>query len=107
MNTKTTIPISEARRLIFKIAEEVQKPATHYILTEKGRAKMVVISADEFDSWMETMEIMANPHLMKEIRSARRDYKKGDGMPFEDFLASEKKENHVPHYSQKRRSKKS
>lgn len=104
MNTKTTIPISEARKNIFKLAEAVQKPDTHYILTEKGRAKMVVMSADEFDSWQETMDIMANPRLMKEIRSARKDFTKGNHISLEDFLSQEK---HVSRASQKRRSKKS
>lgn len=35
MRIKTTIPISEARKKIFKIAEEVQKPDNYYTLTEK------------------------------------------------------------------------
>ncbi|MEK9175724.1 MAG: type II toxin-antitoxin system Phd/YefM family antitoxin [Patescibacteria group bacterium] len=105
MNTKTTVPISEARKNIFKIAEDVQKPDTYYTLTEKGRAKMVVMSADEFDSWQETLEIMANPHLMKEIRSAHTDFEKGRYIAFfKDFLAKEK---NVSSSSHKRRAKKS
>lgn len=103
MNTKTTVPISEARKNIFKIAEDVQKPDTYYTLTEKGRAKMVVMSADEFDSWQETMEIMANPRLMKEIHGARSDFEKGKYIAFEDFLSKEK---HVSRTAQKCRTKK-
>ena len=48
MDAKTTLSISEARKKIFKIAEQVQKPATHYTLTEKGKPKAVMMSAEEF-----------------------------------------------------------
>ena len=77
MNSKTTIPISEARKKIFLIAEEVQKPDTHYTLTQRGRPKAVIMSADDFDAWQETMEIMSDPELMEEIRQTKEDFEKG------------------------------
>ena len=78
MNTATTIPISEARRTIFDIAKEVQKPGRHYTLTEKGRPKAVIMSAEEFESWVETLEVMREmPDLAKDIKETRRDYETG------------------------------
>lgn len=69
MEAKTTLPISEGRKKIFKIAEEVQKPSTYYTLTEKGKPKVVVMSAEEFESWQETMEIKREfPDLKKDIK---------------------------------------
>lgn len=50
MNTKTTVPISEARKNIFSIASEVQNPNVYYTLTERGRPKAVLISAEKFES---------------------------------------------------------
>ena len=109
MNTKTTIPISEARKNIFKIAEEVQKPSVYYTLTEKGRPKAVILSAEEFESWLETMEIMSNPRLMKEIETADVDFQKGNYMAFEEFLKQEhadaqrRSQKNCPKRSQKSR----
>lgn len=78
MNTKTTIPITEARKNIFAIAAEVQKPGVHYVLTEKGRPKAVLMSAEEFESWQETLEVMEQfPNLKKDIEEADRDIKSG------------------------------
>jgi len=78
MTSKHTIPISEARKRIFDIAEDVQKPGQYYTLTEKGRAKAVVMSADEFESLMETMEVLAEfPDLPKDIAQVDRDIKSG------------------------------
>lgn len=90
MDIKTTLPISEARKNIFKIAERVQKPAVYYTLTEKGRPKVVVLSADEFESWQETIEVMRIlPNLEKDIEKAVGEYKRGLCLTLEDVLSKE------------------
>ncbi|HAT73548.1 MAG: N-6 DNA methylase [Candidatus Moranbacteria bacterium GW2011_GWF2_36_839] len=53
MRTKTTLSITSARKNIFNIAEEVQKDGTYYTLTERGCPKMVVLSAEKFESLLE------------------------------------------------------
>ena len=81
MDSKTTISISEARKKIFDIAEQVQKPGVYYTFTENGRPKAVLMSAEEFDSLMEDMEILSNPEIMENIRKAEEEYKNGDAPP--------------------------
>lgn len=78
MNTKTTLPISEVRKQIFKIAEKVQKPGVYFTFTEKGRPKGVIMSAEEFESWTETMEVLQQfPNIDKDISAADKDIKTG------------------------------
>jgi prevent-host-death family protein len=78
MNTKTTISISEARKKIFEIANEVQVPGVHYTFTEKGTPKAVLMSAEEFESWQETLEVMRDcPDLDKDIKEAKEAIKSG------------------------------
>jgi prevent-host-death family protein len=78
MKTKTTIPISEARKRIFEIAKEVQKPSNYYTLTERGRPKVVLMSAEEFESWQETLETMRDfPNLDKDIKEVKGAIKSG------------------------------
>lgn len=90
MDTKTTLPISEARQKIFKIAEKVQKPSTYYTLTEKGRPKAVILSAEEFESWQETLEVNRDfPNLEKDIKTAESDYKKKKYTTLEEVLFKE------------------
>lgn len=93
MDTKTTLPISEARKKIFKIAKEVQKPATHYTLTEKGRPKIVIMSAEEFESWQETLEVVRDfPDIEKDIEELKNDIKSGAHKKYislEDILERE------------------
>ena len=76
MNIKTTLSISEARKQIFKIIKMAQRPGNYYTLTEKGRPKAVVMSAEEFESWQETLEVMREfPNLERDIKKTDRDVK--------------------------------
>ncbi|MEA3272708.1 MAG: type II toxin-antitoxin system Phd/YefM family antitoxin [Patescibacteria group bacterium] len=87
------ISITQARNDIFKIADKVQKGNTYYTLTEHGRAKAVIMSAEEFDSWVETMEVMRDiPDLKKDIEEVERDLKSGAYKKYttlEEILAKE------------------
>lgn len=66
--TQTTISISEGRRRIFDIANEVQAPNKVYTLTSDGKPKMVMMSAEEYESWLETIEVLRGfPDHDKEI----------------------------------------
>lgn len=90
MNSKNTLSITEARKRIFNITDEVQKENGYYILTEKGRAKAVIMSVDEFDSWQETIEVMKDfPDLEKDVKKAKKDYKNGNYITMEKLLAKE------------------
>ena len=93
MNAKTTLSISEARKRIFDIAEEVQNPGRYYTFTEKGRPKAVLISADEFESWQETLDILQQfPDLPKDIAKVDEDIKTGaykNYITLEELLAKE------------------
>jgi len=93
MNIKTTLPISEARKKIFKIAEEVQRSSKYYTLTEKGKPKAVIVSAEEFESWRETLEVEKDfPGLEKDIKETRKDVKTGKYRSYptlEEILAEE------------------
>ncbi len=74
---KKIIPITEGRKKLFKIAEEIQKPDTYYTFTVDGKPQVVLMSKDEFDSFMETMEILSDPEIMKDLKKADEDFKKG------------------------------
>ena len=115
MDTKTTLPISEARKRIFKIADEVQKQGVHYTITEKGRPKIVIMSAEEFESWQETLEVQKMfPDLEKDIEQVRKDVKSGaykkyptleDILKKEGFLLADKA--HSKYVSTKNKAKNS
>lgn len=78
MDTRTTLSVSEARKNIFSIIDQVEKLGAVYTLTEKGRPKAVIMSAEEFESWVETFEVMKDwPTYKEDIEQVNRDIKSG------------------------------
>jgi antitoxin YefM len=87
MNSKNIISTTEARKRLFSIVDEVSAPDTFYTLTERGKAKAVIMSAEEFESWQETIEVMREfPNLKAEIEEARKEYDRGEFVTWEDLI---------------------
>lgn len=76
MNSTTSLSITEARKQLFKLADKVQQSNSYYTFTAKGKAKVVLMSIDEFESWQETLEVMHDfPDLKKTITAVEKDLK--------------------------------
>jgi prevent-host-death family protein len=79
MDSKNTLSLTEARKRIFEICEAVQQPDTYYTLTENGKPKAVILSYEEFESILETIEVMGEmPELGKELKETREAVKRGE-----------------------------
>ncbi len=95
MKNKKTLSISDARKNIYDIAEDVQKPGVFFTLTEKGVPKVVILSAEEFDNLMEDLEMMSDPESLANIKKAEEEYARGEYIDWEDL----KKELGLVNYS--------
>jgi prevent-host-death family protein len=79
IDSKTTISISEARKRIFEIADNVQSPNKVYTLTSDGKPKAVIMSAEEYESWLETMEVLSEfPDIKKDIAETEKAFSTGE-----------------------------
>lgn len=78
MNNSRTLSITEARKKIFQIVDDVNSVNKHYTLTEKGIPKVVLMSVEEFESWKETIELLEeDPNIFKDLKKAEEEIKKG------------------------------
>lgn len=83
----TTIPLTEARKRLFELTEEIQGPDCRYTFTRHGRRKAVLLSAEEYDSWLETLAVMREiPDLARDIKQAEQEYRRGELISLEDVL---------------------
>ncbi len=77
MDVSHTLPVSQARKEIFDIIEKASQ-GNIYTITEKGKPRAVVMSAEEFDAWQETFEVQAQfPDLTRDIRKVKKDLASG------------------------------
>jgi prevent-host-death family protein len=82
---RNIIPITEARKDIFDIAEKAQKIGNHYMFTEGGKPKLAVMSADEYENLMEDLELAADPKFRARIEKAHADIARGDYVTLDEF----------------------
>ncbi len=61
-------------------------------LTIRSDKPMMLVAVDEYNSMRETIEILSDPALVREIRRARREFQEGKTVSWE-ALMSELHEN--------------
>lgn len=66
----TTLPLAEVRANLSKLVDEAVRTHQRIEVTRKGRRAAVILSADDYDSIMETLAILSDQELMREIRAA-------------------------------------
>lgn len=71
MNTLSPVlPANEARSNFYQILEEAGKNLRLFTITHRGKPSVVVMAAEELESWRETLEIMADKKLTISIAKA-------------------------------------
>ena len=70
-----TLPLSEAKSQLSGLVEEVRSLEEQVVITRNGRPAAVLVSAEEFERWKETIEVRGDAALMKEIRAGLRALK--------------------------------
>jgi prevent-host-death family protein len=104
MDSARTMSITEARKNIFDLAEKTQTPGVYFTLTEKGKPCVVMMSSEEFESWMETLDIMTEfPNIKKDLSHAEAQVRRGETISLEKLKLSYA----VPPRAVKGRTKKS
>jgi len=66
-----TLSITKAREDLTTLVDNAHKKLDEYVITVNGSPAAVLMSAQEFDSWKETTEIMSDPELMKAIKEGQ------------------------------------
>lgn len=72
-----TIPLSEAKAHLSEIISDVVKTHDVFAISRGGIPSGVIMSVQEYESLIETLEILADPELMKSIRQSAKDKKAG------------------------------
>jgi antitoxin YefM len=68
----TTVPLAEARANLSRLVDEAVRTHQRVEVTRKGRRAAVILSADDYDSIMETLDILSDAELMGELRDAEQ-----------------------------------
>jgi len=80
---KKTVTATEARKNFYKLLDKASQPGQHITITRQGKDPVIMLSQEEIESWQETIEVMSDPQLVKNIEAAK---KSKDFTPLDEVL---------------------
>jgi prevent-host-death family protein len=83
----TTLPLAEARANLSKLVESAVTTHERFELTRNGSRAAVLLSADDYDALLETVDILSRPHEIASIRSGLADLAAGDVFTVDEVRA--------------------
>jgi antitoxin YefM len=78
-----TISIRELRPKLADILKSVHDRFDRYIVTKRGHPEAVIMSIEDYESILETMEIQSDKALMLRLKKADEDVKNKKGVSLE------------------------
>lgn len=74
----TTLPLAEVRANLSKLVDEAVRTHLRIEVTRQGRRAAVILSAEDYDSIMETLEVLSDQNLMDDLRRGQADIARGE-----------------------------
>jgi len=71
------VTLKSLRPRLPKIMAEVDSKMDRFIITRRGKPVALLMSIDDYESVLETIDILSNTHLMKRLKKAKADVKAG------------------------------
>ncbi len=68
-----TIPFSDARAHLTELLDEIEEIREHVVITRNGRPAAVVMSEAEYESLIETLEVLNDPEVMAALKESDED----------------------------------
>lgn len=73
----TTVSATTARANLYDLIDEVSASGKRVGITKQGVAKAVLVSQEDWEAMLVTLETLSDPELMGQIRQGERDIKEG------------------------------
>lgn len=73
-----TLPLTEVRDRLSEIVEDAAVNGTEWTITRHGRPVAVILSFDEYESLIETLNILSDEETMEAIAEAQNNIDAGD-----------------------------
>lgn len=78
------MPFTEARTHLTELLDDVESVHEHVVITRNGRPAAIVMSQAEYDSLIETLEILGDQKLMEDLAASDEDVAAGRMVPWEE-----------------------
>ena len=79
--------MAEVRQDLSKIVDTAVTSHERFDITRNGKRAAVLLSADDYDSLIETLDILADAELVREIRAGLQEAEAGELSTHEEVVA--------------------
>ena len=83
-----TVSLKNLRPELPAVIDRVDKKLDRFVITKRGRPVAVMLSVDDYESLMETLDILADPEAMDGLRKGEEDLRKGRKRSWQDVKKS-------------------
>lgn len=84
----TTLSLAEARANLSKLVDSAVDSHERFEMTRNGNRVAVLLSADDYDSLLETVDILSRPDEVEAIRQGLADLEAGNVYSAEEVRAA-------------------
>jgi antitoxin YefM len=79
-----TLPLSEVKTRLPELVTGVDEREEEVVVTKNGRPAAILINIQEYERLKETLDVLSDPVLVRQIRKSRAFYQAGKkGLSFE------------------------
>ena len=72
------VTLKALRPRLPKIIDDIDSKMDRFVITKRGRPVALMMSVDDYESLLETLDILGDRGLMKKIRQAEAEIRKGN-----------------------------
>ena len=85
------ISVRKLRSNLAKVLEDIKGHLDRYIISKRGKPEAVLMCIDDYEGWLDTLEIMSSKEAMDDIRQAKKELAEGKFHVFEEVFGKRSK----------------
>lgn len=86
-----TVPVTEAKQRFREIVKGVEGCFDRYLVTKNGKDAAIVMSAEEYESLLETLDVLSSKKEMRALLQGALQSQRGETVALDQYLAQKKR----------------
>lgn len=78
MSVDARMALKDVKNRLSEVVDRVEREHDRVVITKHGRPAAVVVSIDDLESLEETLDVMAKPRVVSQIRDSLADLESGE-----------------------------
>jgi antitoxin YefM len=81
----TTLPLADVKARLSAVLDEVRDTHERVVITRNGRPEAVILSMADLEALEETLDILATPGALEQIRQAEDEIARGEAIDADEL----------------------